>query len=82
MRIFHTFKERKNTSQFFGVGFHRQTGKWRARIYLHGKQTELGLFDAEEDAARAYNNAAILHHGIYATQNVLPSTRKETREGL
>jgi hypothetical protein len=80
MRIFHTFKERKNTSQFLGVGFHRQTGKWRARIYLHGKQTELGLFDSEEDAAKAYNTAAVLHHGVYATVNVLKSeARKEYR---
>jgi hypothetical protein len=39
-----------------GVTWHQ--GRWRARIYLHGHQHELGFFDDEELAAQAYDEAA------------------------
>jgi hypothetical protein len=70
------------TSQYLGVHLN-QSGKWSARIRVNGKRIELGRFDSEEEAARNYNNAAILHHGVFATVNILQSEpRKETREGL
>jgi len=47
-----------NTSGFKGVSWHKAAGKWSAYIILDDKKKHLGLFDAAEDAHRAYINAA------------------------
>ena len=53
-------KKRKNTtSRFKGVYFDSYTGKWRAAIHRDGKRIHLGRFAVEEDAAFAYNRAAV-----------------------
>ncbi len=56
---------RNNTSGFKGVSFCKQTQKWRATI---GKTT-IGRFSAKEDAAKAYDNAAIAKYGEAAKTN-------------
>lgn len=33
-----------------GVSFHKQRGKWRAYVYIDGKQKYLGLFSTEEES--------------------------------
>ena len=55
-----------NTSGYKGVYFHKQTGKWRARLRSAKKHYSLGLFDNLEDAARAYRVAAEQHFGEFA----------------
>lgn len=47
-----------NTSGFRGVIFEKGCGKWRARIRCNGKHKHLGLFEAPEDAAKKYDQAA------------------------
>jgi len=76
MTIVRTFKERKTTSQYLGVFLHK-SGKWVARITVNDKRIPLGMHETEEDAGRAYNNAALLHHGVFARLNVLQSTQKK-----
>lgn len=58
-----------NTSRFKGVSFHKRTQTWRADIYVSGSQKSLGHFQSAEDAAKAYNVAAIKQHGDFAFLN-------------
>ena len=63
---------RKSTggaSQFKGVTFDKRWGKWHAKIKYNGKRTYLGGFANEEDAARAYDEAAIAQWGEFASVN-------------
>ena len=43
------------TSTYKGVQWHPKRNKWEAQITLQGKNKYLGMFEREEDAARAYN---------------------------
>lgn len=60
-------KKYKGTSIFLGVC--RYKSKWRAGLKYKGKQHHLGDFDSEEQAAKAYNLAAIKFHGEFAKIN-------------
>lgn len=42
--------QRNNSSGCKGVGFHRASNKWRARIKVNNKEIILGLFDKKDDA--------------------------------
>ena len=45
------------TSKYKGVSWHKNLQKWRAYIFLNGKQKHLGLFEDEEEAHLTYKNA-------------------------
>lgn len=51
-------------------GVSNQRGRWRARIKINGVSHELGIFDNEEDAARAYDAAALEAWGTHAFLNL------------
>lgn len=57
------------SSIFKGVDLRKDTGKWRAQIRRGGKQTILGSFDSEVEAAQAYNFAATVEFGEFAHLN-------------
>ena len=52
------------TSRFRGVCWDKQANRWRASITRGGICTSLGCFSSEEDAARAYDAAALQHPGV------------------
>lgn len=54
-------------SGFKGVDYHR--GRWRSRIRLAVGRIELGHYRTAEDAARAYDEAALKHFGEFALTN-------------
>jgi hypothetical protein len=58
-----------NTSGYRGVSWHSIVKKWDASIIAKGKKYFLGYFNIKEDAARAYNKAALKYHGRFAQLN-------------
>lgn len=54
-----------NTSGFKGVSFDNTAKKYRARIYIDGKETFLGNYHTPEEAAAAYAEASEKYHGEY-----------------
>jgi len=61
--------QNNNTSGDKGVTWSKKARKWQAQITVNGDVIFLGYFDTKEDAARAYNAAAIIHHGEFAVLN-------------
>lgn len=60
------------SAQFKGVSKHKLTQRWEASLWLAGRQLYLGGFDNQEDAARAYDIAALACKGEGADTNFLP----------
>lgn len=58
-----------NTSGYKGVTWNKHAQKWLAHIRIHGKLLHLGCFSSPEEAARAYDEAALLFHGDTAILN-------------
>jgi len=56
-------------SQYKGVSWHKQHGKWYACICRNYKQIFIGLFKDELEAAKAYDRKAIELFGEYAKTN-------------
>ncbi|MFA5445042.1 MAG: AP2 domain-containing protein [Bacteroidales bacterium] len=63
--------QRTNTSGYKGVSWSKAGGKWVTYIQVNGKSKNLGYHDFIEDAARAYNEAAIKFHGKFAYLNAI-----------
>ena len=62
-------KRRNTTSKYKGVCFYKQNRKWVVHISINGKLKSLGYYESEEEAAIAYDKAAILHFGEFASIN-------------
>jgi hypothetical protein len=60
---------RPRVHKYKGVTFCKQTGKWRAQITVDYSHVCLGRHTSIEEAARAYNKAAIEHFGEFAHLN-------------
>ncbi|GAJ01158.1 unnamed protein product [marine sediment metagenome] len=61
------------SSRYKGVSWRKRTRKWRAYIWINGRQKQLGCFDEEEEAARAYNKEALEQFREFAQLNVIPA---------
>lgn len=60
---------KNNTSGFKGVHKRTDSGKYRAYININKKRINLGTYESAEDAAEAYNEAALTYHGDFANIN-------------
>ncbi len=64
-------KHKNCTSKYKGVSYDSKREKWRAKINCDELEYYLGRFNSEEDAALAYNKAAIRLHGQFAVLNII-----------
>lgn len=63
-------KMKKTTSsQFKGVHWRKERGKWSAEIKVQYRRFKLGCYTDEHEAALAYDRAAIQHFGEFARTN-------------
>lgn len=58
-----------HSSKFKGVTVRKSTGHFEAQIWNNYKRIWLGTFATEQDAARAYDAAALEHFGEFARTN-------------
>lgn len=58
-------------SKLKGVSYHKQNNRWRATINMDQKQISLGCYGTQQEAARAYNQAATELFGDFARLNNL-----------
>lgn len=60
---------RTNLLGMKGVRKHQASGRYEARIKVHGRSKTLGFFDTPDLAGHAYNKAAIASFGEFAVLN-------------
>jgi len=65
----HMNKKPQGESKYLGVSFHKVVGKFVSLINVNKKRLCLGYYESEEDAARAYDKAAIEYFGEFANLN-------------
>ena len=65
-------EKRPKTSQYKGVSLNKTVNRWQAHIKKGEDRRYLGLYDSEQDAARAYNAAARHYFGEHAFVNDVP----------
>lgn len=57
-----TNNRKDNVSGHRGVGWHKASSKWRARISVNNKNLNLGSFLSFDEAVNAYRQAAAKYH--------------------
>ena len=62
-------RQQPKTSQYKGVSWDYVNKKWVAQIHANSKQTKLGRFKSEDEAALAYDRAALDRFGDFAYTN-------------
>lgn len=58
-----------NSSGYKGVNYDKRYNKWYAQIHVNKKSVWLGYHATSEDAANAYDKAAIKYFGEFASLN-------------
>jgi hypothetical protein len=70
--------KRSEINPYKGLIWTPHISKWSARIMKDGKPYHLGVFVSPEDAAIAYNNAAVTLFGEFAKVNVIESNTTQS----
>lgn len=60
-----------SSSKYKGVSYVERNNNWRVQIMINYKTIKLGIFNNENEAALAYNEAAIKYHGEFAYLNII-----------
>ena len=59
-------------SNYLGVYWYKKYNCWNASLRINGETKNQGYFKTEEEAALAYNEAALKFHGNFANLNIIP----------
>lgn len=59
----------RNTTGYKGVSWHKKEKKWISRIRVNNKLIHLGYFKDLIEAAKAYDKAALIYFGEFASIN-------------
>lgn len=81
-RNMHRFRTRKRAaihSRFKGVYWDKKSKKWMAQIRVNKRNIYLGRYETEQEAAIAYDLAALHYFGDYARPNFV-EIRKDVQE--
>jgi hypothetical protein len=62
---------KKSTSHYLGVSWQSARQKWLVQIKQGGKTKYIGRFDCQVSAAKAYDDAAVIAHGEFASLNFM-----------
>lgn len=74
-------RKRKGNNPYKGIKSERKTqGRWSAKIRANGVEVYLGCFGSAEEAARAYDEAALIYHGEFARLNFPKQSNSDARE--
>jgi hypothetical protein len=68
----HNRRKQAGKYPYKGIKRYRQSERWEAEITAGGRVRYLGRFDTPEQAARAYDAAAVAFFGEFARPNFLP----------
>jgi group I intron endonuclease len=72
---YHRFCKPKNSiSKYMGVGYRKESGRWRATIHEKNVTYSLGTFETEIEAALAWNQACLELFGSKAILNIIPQS--------
>ena len=62
-----------SSSKYLGVTWDKSRGKWISGIKVNYKRVNLGRFNDEKEAAKAYDKAAIMYRGEWCNLNFPPA---------
>lgn len=65
-------KQQNKSSRYLGVSWHKKHKKWTAKIMSNNRQKYLGIFTSEEEAALAYDKAALARDSRFVSTNIIP----------
>lgn len=75
-------KHKNNKSGYNGVFWDKKNERWETRIRVDGRRIHLGRFESLEDAAKAFDKAALKYYGEFARLNLIEADYGNEAEKL